>query len=337
MNLEIPINLKLDSKGYIKNRESHNLEYKQNFQLGDPLFKYIKTLVGMANNKGGVIVFGVKDSPHIPLGMTNGKFQCVDPKDIEGRIREYFEPSIKWDMGTFSFGNVELGYIHVAEAETKPIVCKKSKSEIIREGAIYFRYRGESREIAYPELQKLLDSEREKERIMWIKHIEKIAMVGPRNIHLLDSYKGEIEVGDGRIIIDKELLDKINFIKEGHFTEKDDEGLPTLRLIGDIDGVVETEKMLPPDVLFPYTTKELMEKIGVDQFQWQALVHHFRIKDKQKYHTEISHGKSTIHKYSENLLKVLTRILSDHPETLQICVDEHKQFMKETRRPRRKK
>ncbi len=54
----------LDNKGYIKKRESYNLEYKQNFQLGDNLVKYCKTLVGMANNKGGEIVFGIKNSPH---------------------------------------------------------------------------------------------------------------------------------------------------------------------------------------------------------------------------------------------------------------------------------
>ena len=36
----------LDIKGYLKKRESFNLEYKQNFQLGDNLLKYIKTLVG---------------------------------------------------------------------------------------------------------------------------------------------------------------------------------------------------------------------------------------------------------------------------------------------------
>jgi hypothetical protein len=46
----------LDNKGYTKRRESYNLEYKQNFQLGDNLIKYCKTLVGMANNKDGDIV-----------------------------------------------------------------------------------------------------------------------------------------------------------------------------------------------------------------------------------------------------------------------------------------
>ena len=85
-----------DSKGYLKRRESASLEYKQNFQKGDNLLKYIKTLVGMANNKGGMIIFGIQDSPHIPLGMANTRFQEIDPKEIDGRLREYFAPSIKW-------------------------------------------------------------------------------------------------------------------------------------------------------------------------------------------------------------------------------------------------
>ena len=37
----------------------------------------------MANNKGGQIVFGVLNSPHIPAGMTNNRFLEVDPKDID--------------------------------------------------------------------------------------------------------------------------------------------------------------------------------------------------------------------------------------------------------------
>ena len=86
----------LDSKGYLKRRESAILEYKQNFQKGDNLLKYLKTLVGMANNKGGMIMFGIQDSPHIPLGMSNTRFQEIDPKEIDGRLREYFAPSIKW-------------------------------------------------------------------------------------------------------------------------------------------------------------------------------------------------------------------------------------------------
>lgn len=69
----------IDERGYLRRRESSDLEYKENFHRGDDTLKYIKTLVGMANNKGGRIVFGVKNSPHVPVGMTNTKLAELDP------------------------------------------------------------------------------------------------------------------------------------------------------------------------------------------------------------------------------------------------------------------
>ena len=215
----------LDTKGYLKKRESAILEYKQNFQKGDNLLKYLKTLVGMANNKGGMIMFGVQNSPHIPVGMATTRFQDTDPKEIDAPLREFFAPGIKWHQDIierdFGDGNKRVfGFIIVEEAQEKPVVCKKSKDGLLREGAIYYRYRGETKEIEYPELKSLLDQEREKERILWIKHIQKIAMVGPRQINILDRYNGEISYGDKSVLLDKSLLDQLNFIQEGHFTEK---------------------------------------------------------------------------------------------------------------------
>lgn len=240
----MPFLFDLNSQGYLKKRESFDLEYKQNFQLGDNLLKYIKTMVGMANNRGGEIVFGVKDSPHILLGMTNNRFVSTDPKTIDAKIREYFEPSLKWEAKEIEFEGKTFGLISVREAQEKPIVCKRNKDNILREGAIYYRYRGETKEIEYAELKKLLDSEKEKERILWLKHIEKIRIIGPRNIELLDLYKGELSYGDQKILLDESLLSKLNIIKEGSFTEKEGEGLPVLKLIGEIEGMVDSDKIM---------------------------------------------------------------------------------------------
>lgn len=263
----------LDNKGYIKRRESYNLEYKQNFQLGDNLIKYCKTLVGMANNKGGEIVFGIKDSPHEPIGMTNNRFQEVDPKKIDSTIREFFSQELKWRMHTVEFNNKNFGIITVEESEEKPVICKKNSQDILREGAIYYRYRGESKEIEFAELKKLLDKEREKERILWIKHIERISIIGPKNVHLLDSYKGELSVGDKKLLIDKELIDKLHFISEGNFTEKEGEGLPTLKLIGNVEGIEAENIVARPDVLYPLTTIDVQTKLSLNSYQIQAIFH----------------------------------------------------------------
>ena len=285
----------LDKKGYVKKRESYNLEYKQNFQLGDNLVKYCKTLVGMANNKGGEIIFGIKNSPHEPIGMTNNRFQEVDPKNIDNTIREYFSQELKWNMNTISFNDLDFGIISVEESEEKPVICKKNCKDILREGAIYYRYRGESKEIEYAELKKMLDKEKEKERILWIKHIERISVIGPKNVHLLDSYKGELSVGDNKILIDKDLIEKLNFIKEGSFTEKEGEGLPTLKLIGNVEGIASENYVTKPDVLYPLTTGDLQSRLSLNSYQIQAIIHKLKIKSNSKYHAGISIGNKKEH------------------------------------------
>ena len=218
----------LDKRSYLKRRESFDLEYKQSYQGGDNLVKYAKSLVGMANNKGGQIIFGIQDSPHIPVGIISKKWQEIDPKKIDRIIREYFSQELSWSQEILEFDGKEFGQIVVQEAENKPVICKKNKDTLLREGAVYYRYRAETKEIEFSELRTLLEKEKEKEKLMWMQHIQKIAQIGPQNVSLFDTYKGEISVGSGKILLDKSIVDKLNFIKKGRFVESDEEGLPTL-------------------------------------------------------------------------------------------------------------
>lgn len=319
----------LDSRGYLKKRESSDLEYKENFHRGDEMLKYIKTLVGMANNKGGQIVFGVKDSPHIPQGMTNSKFAELDPKDFENQITQYFSPTIEWSMDSETYDGKMFGIITVKEAETKPIVCCKSKtSNLLREGAIYYRYRGETKEIGYPELHKLIEAEKEKERILWISHIQKIATIGPANVELLDVYKGELTVNEHKVLIDKNLINKIKFVKEGHFVESNEEGSLALKLVGDVEGVdLKEVATINPNDIYVYTTAQLQEQLHVNQHEMQAIIYALEIKGKEKWHLAIPSGKSVVHKYTDDLLLVLRRKMSSS-DFLSICVEKYNEHRK---------
>lgn len=325
----------LDNKGYLKKRESFDLEYKQNFQLGDNLLKYLKTLAGMANNRGGQIVFGIKDSPHELLGMTNDKFSETDPKIIDSKAREYFAPSLRWHTDVQYYNEKKFGFLIVEEAEEKPVVCKKGNKEAnLREGAIYYRYRGETKEIEYAELQKILEEERKKERTLWIEHIQKIAMVGPQNINLLDRYNGEITYGKGKVLIDKSLIKELNFIREGHFTEKDGEGLPTLKLVGTIDGIADLDNaIIDPNIVYPYTTKQLQEKLGVNQFEMQAIIFSLDLKNKRKRHTFIKQGEKSngIHKYAESVVPAIENLMQKYSreQFIDTCSSKYKAYMKE--------
>lgn len=322
----------IDERGYLRKRESADLEYKENFHRGDDTLKYIKTLVGMANNKGGRIIFGVKNSPHIPVGMSNSKFSEMDPSELEAQIRQFFAPAIEWRMETVDFEGKTFGVLSVNEADAKPVVCCKSKSAILREGAIYYRYRGESREIGYPELGKLLDAEREKERVLWISHIQKIASIGPANVEMLDVYKGEIAVNERKVLIDKDLINKIKFVREGHFVEKNEEGTPTLKLVGDVEGIdMSRAATINPNDVYVLLTSDLQKELDLNQYEMRAIIYAKNVKGNVKWHLAIKNGKCTVHKYTRELLNELRQDLAA-PDFLPKCKDSFRKYEKERKK-----
>lgn len=319
----------INERGYLRQHESSDLEYKENFHRGDDTLKYIKTLVGMANNKGGQIVFGVKNSPHVPLGMTNTKFTDLDPADLEEQILQFFSPTIEWTMDTVIYDGKTFGILTVKEAETKPVLCIKSKANLLREGAIYYRYRGETREIGYPELRKLLDDEKKKKLMLWMQHIQKIALIGPANVEMLDVYKGEMTVKDRKMLIDKDLIGKIKFVREGHFVETEEEGSPALKLVGDLEGVdLKEVTTINPNDVYVLQTAQLQEQLHLNPYEMQAVIYTLKIKGKEKWHLAIPNGKSVVHKYTKELLKVLQRKLTAS-DFLSNCIECYKEYMKE--------
>jgi hypothetical protein len=305
----------INNKGHLKRRESFDLEFKANFHLGNQLLEYCRSLVGMANNKGGQIIFGIQDKPRLPVGMTNDKFTTCDPNKINQTLMEYFSHEVEWEMDTLEFNSKIFGRLRVKESNRKPIICKKNGDKILKEAAIYYRYRGETKEINFAELSDILQNEKDKEKLLWMKHIEKIGIVGPQNIHIVDTFKGELHTDKGKILLDKDLLDKIKFIKEGQFVEKG--GSPTLRIIGEISGVVDTEAFPQTDKVYPFRAEEVQQKCKINQYDLQLILKEYKIKGNNKYHTEIKSGKKTsIHKYSEDFVQRLQKLIIEEKDIL---------------------
>ena len=277
----------LNSNGYLKQRESQFIEFKENFHFGDNVLEYLRSLVGMANNQGGEIIFGIQNSPRRPLGLKDNRFDRWDSTIITQQMNDYFSPEFDWEMETIEFEDILLGRFSVREARHKPIVCKKTKDKMLREGAIYYRYRGQTTEIKYPELARLLQEEKEKEKKLWISHIEKINNIGLGNIHLLDSYKGELHTGEGRILIDKAIVNQLKFIKEGHFVEID--GEPTLKLIGEVTDIIDAN-IIATDETHPLRLKDLCEEFGFNQSEMLAILWKLHIKGTKPHCTESAEG-----------------------------------------------
>lgn len=253
------IAIKTDTR--MKHRESKKLEFKANFNFGS-MHDYSKTFAAFANSVGGIMVFGVKDSPRKPTGMTNNKFLDIDPERITHYLNEHFSPEIKWEMYDFEVDGKKFGVILINESRYKPVVCRKeTKGQKAKESDIFYRYSGRTERIKFPELQNLLEVNKEIERRKWMEHIQNIAKIGPENIMLMDIMRGEISnENNTKIIVDKELLKEIKFIQEGKFVERD--GAPALKLIGSVEGAEAVAPNFNLDDDF-YSTKELGEKLGL--------------------------------------------------------------------------
>ncbi|NLZ36494.1 MAG: ATP-binding protein [Clostridiales bacterium] len=228
---------------YIHGRESTTIEYKESYNHGS-MARYFKTMAAFANTEGGYIIFGIGDSPREFLGLSDKSRNLFDNIKIEEftyNLNEYFQPEIKWQHVLFDYRNRSYGIIYTFPLTNKPCICSKmydfkdDRKYSLEEGDIYYRYRGRSQKIKYAELRNIFIQAAEQESQKWRNLIEQTAKIGISNASLLNLNTGEMNIDNSTILMDKELVEKINFIKEGRFVEK--RGAPTLKLIGEIKNI----------------------------------------------------------------------------------------------------
>jgi hypothetical protein len=218
-------------------RESSSLEFKESFGWAS-LSKYLKTSAAYANTKGGYIVFGIANKPHRLCGLsgTNLKlFEDIDPEKMSNNFNEHFAPEIEWAIQEYELHGKVFGLLFIHEAKDKPVVCTKDAAKDLKEGDIYYRYRGRSERIKYPELRAILDAKRENEQRLWMQHLQNIARIGVREAGIFDLHTGHVTGAGGSFLIDESLLSQLSFIKEGEFSEV--KGKPALKLIGHVESL----------------------------------------------------------------------------------------------------
>lgn len=219
----------------IISRESSNLEFKESFGWKS-LAKYLKTSAAFANTKGGYLVFGIGRRPHKLLGLSGSnlkQFEDIDPEKLSGHFNEHFLPEMAWDIHEYELNGKTYGIFYIHECRDKPAICKKNAESVLKEGDIYYRYRGRSERIKYSELRAILDHKRENEQRLWMQHLSQIAKIGVRETGIFDLKTGQVTGTDGSFFIDESLLSQLSFIKEGEFSEI--KGKPVLKLIGNVE------------------------------------------------------------------------------------------------------
>lgn len=263
---EIKNLLSLRKDGSLYHRESQTLEFKESFNFAG-LSEYFRDFAAFANNKGGWLIFGVKDRPKRELIGLNDKsseqFDKIDPEKISGFLLDLFSGNIVWKHDVVEIQGMNFGFFFIEEAKIKPIICKKDEGEI-RNGEIYFRYGGRTQKIQYAELEDIINHRIERQNSQWMDLISKIGKSGPQNAAILDLDKGAISKNNSQIlVVDDKLIKGINWIKEGSFNEK--EGAPTLKLVGEVQPIDTVEVIKKERVNrlkeYPLSAKELADTI----------------------------------------------------------------------------
>lgn len=246
----------------VATRESHFKEFKESFSMGS-LPKYAKTMASFANTKGGYMIFGVKDKPRELVGLTAKglkQFDDIDQEKLTVGLNELFSPELQWELGMYEVGGKIIGLIYTHESENKPVMTRKqfnADGKPVAEGDILYRYRARSEKIHYPELAKIIDDSRARETRALLNNIDSIIRAGASNAAILDLGKETISGPKGaKLVVDKHLINKISFIKEGSFNEN--EGAPALRLIGDVETANTIGVPSKKIVHVPLTTEEAL-------------------------------------------------------------------------------
>lgn len=323
-------------------REGQELEFKEQFNLAG-LAEYFRDFAAFANNHGGYLIFGVKDAPRIHIGLSDAskkQFDKVDPGKISGHLIEIYSSNITWEQATIGIGDLLFGIFHVSESNIKPIIAKKDegKGQTIKNGEIYYRYGGRTQKILYAELESIINRRINQNNKQWLDLMAKIGRTGPQNAAILDTERAIIEKDDSKILVlDEGLANKLKFIKEGEFSEKN--GGATLKLVGDVVPIdrVEVIKRVKENLirLYPLSAMELADAVHMALPKakrndiWQTIrdnkikdnpdysAYNFRnksLEDKYKKTKKMPSGTPSI--YNSKAIDLIVKILKEAPNTL---------------------
>lgn len=228
---------KAGGRWFLIKGESDEFECKENFNIRN-FSKPLKTIAGFANNRGGYLLFGIKDLPHSfeVCGLADDRFAETDQNRFSQTIRSALAPTPRFEVATIQLDGLKVGIIHVEPHSSKPVIACKNEGDVV-EGAIYYRYSGETKTISYADLRAILDERDLRSREAILPMVQRLLELGPGNALVANLADGQLEGGERPILIDPASLEQIKFIKEGAFDEID--GAPTLKVIGDAQIVAE--------------------------------------------------------------------------------------------------
>lgn len=254
-----------DDGWYLSDGETSDQECKAEFnpRRMEPI---VRAIAALANNRGGFIFIGVQNADCRVIGMPNASFQDTDIVRITDKVKNLLTPTPVFAKEVIEIAGLAVGVVHVEKYLNPPvIVCRDSDG--LEDGAILFRYPGQSGKIKFGDLLAML---RERDRAATqtlLASATRLSEIGADRALIVDTDRRELDAGSKRIVIDRALADQLDFIREGEFEER--AGAPALRLIGDVHAIdpegqvverIEGRALDADAVLFAYLSHEVVRE-----------------------------------------------------------------------------
>ena len=126
-----------------RGRESVGLEYKQSAPWSELRVNLIRTVLGMANTRGGGrIVIGVaeRDGGYSPDGMSDEHIASFPTEeDLRAAVNGFAQPFVETLLDECEHDGWRFLVITVPEFEREPVLCMRPDGHRLQEGKLYVR------------------------------------------------------------------------------------------------------------------------------------------------------------------------------------------------------
>lgn len=155
---------KVDNKNCLVTTEAYDIEYKLNFNISQELFK---TMNGLANNKGGYILFGIEPNTKKIVGLEEPKvnyyLEKSDSEEMRGKIFTACQPNIEYKHCLHVINDLKVIVFYVPKSTNKPHIFSNGDGNI-KEGDIFYRYNDSIKRIQYAELSAIIEEKESKNK-----------------------------------------------------------------------------------------------------------------------------------------------------------------------------
>lgn len=219
--------------GHLAVEENSEIEFKLAYTW-KAKSKYARSIAGLANNVGGYLLFGIENGARQLVGIDEGFWDGIDPRKLSQAFGQMLAPAPDLAKGKLALAGKVVGVLYVKEAAFKPLVSATSDADLAN-GAIYFRYPGETCVARALEIQAMLRERDRRTEERMASVVQRLQQVGARQAAILDLETGRVEGKMGHFLLPAELLPQVRVVQEGRLV--DTEGAPALRLVGDLQVV----------------------------------------------------------------------------------------------------